>query len=325
MIAEQVLAAWRLTGPQVKLGEGLINDTYCINNRFVLQRINKRVFLQPKHVVANFKRVYNNISDLVPRLIPTQHGLDCYEDHNGDVWRCSVYYQSRNFQSLPDELVHVAGQAFGLFLFRLRNCDVSLEPVIPNFHDFRYYLNELDEAWREDFDQLDRTLVKRYRKLVDEKAPTGPEQIIHGDCKVNNLLFDLSENNVIRIVDTDTVMWGYPVWDFGDLVRSIALGITSDSRLKHRIGSVCTGFFEKFPVAKAEVEYYAFAPTYMSMMLGVRFLTDHFLGNPYFKVNQDGENMARALEQFELAETLNSYERELQTMISTFTNRSVKV
>ena len=214
-------------------------------------------------------------------------------------------------------MVHVAGQAFGLFLYRLRNCDVSLEPVIPNFHDFRYYLNELEEAWREDLNQLDRTLIERYRKLVDEKAPTGPEQIIHGDCKVNNLLFDLSENKVIRIVDTDTLMWGYPVWDFGDLVRSIAMGISSDVRLKHRISSVCNGFFEKFPVTDAEMEYYAFAPTYMSMMLGVRFLTDHFLGNPYFKVNQEGENMVRALEQFELAKTLNSHEGELQTMIHT--------
>ncbi|MYF37958.1 MAG: aminoglycoside phosphotransferase family protein [Gammaproteobacteria bacterium] len=317
MIPEPVLAAWGFTGLPIKLGRGLINDTYCISNQFVLQRINKRVFLQPKEVVANFKRVYDNVRDLVPRLITTEQGSDCFEDQNGDVWRCSEYYRSRNFQSVPDEMVHVAGQAFGLFLYRLRNCDVSLEPVIPNFHDFRYYLNELEEAWREDLNQLDRTLIERYRKLVDEKAPTGPEQIIHGDCKVNNLLFDLSENKVIRIVDTDTLMWGYPVWDFGDLVRSIAMGISSDVRLKHRISSVCNGFFEKFPVTDAEMEYYAFAPTYMSMMLGVRFLTDHFLGNPYFKVNQEGENMVRALEQFELAKTLNSHEGELQTMIHT--------
>ena len=317
MIPEPVLAAWGFTGLPIKLGRGLINDTYCISNQFVLQRINKRVFLQPKEVVANFKKVYDNVRDLVPRLITTEQGSDCFEDQNGDVWRCSEYYRSRNFQSVPDEMVHVAGQAFGLFLYRLRNCDVSLEPVIPNFHDFRYYLNELEEAWREDLNQLDRTLIERYRKLVDEKAPTGPEQIIHGDCKVNNLLFDLSENKVIRIVDTDTLMWGYPVWDFGDLVRSIAMGISSDVRLKHRISSVCNGFFEKFPVTDAEMEYYAFAPTYMSMMLGVRFLTDHFLGNPYFKVNQEGENMVRALEQFELAKTLNSHEGELQTMIHT--------
>ena len=134
MIPNDVLAQWGLTGSRVKLGKGLINDTYCVDDRFVLQRINEQVFTHPKRVVANLQKVFDYIFDIVPRIIPTVQGEHCFVDGKGDIWKCSVYYPSRNFQTLPDELVCAAGQAFGLLLQRLRNCTVSIEPVLPNFH-----------------------------------------------------------------------------------------------------------------------------------------------------------------------------------------------
>ena len=315
MISNSVLAQWGLSGPQAKLGNGLINDTFCVDNRVVLQRINKQVFTHPKQLVTNFKRVYDHVVELVPRLLPTVGGEDCFEDSDGDVWRCSVFYRSRNFQTLPDEMVYAAGQAFGLFLFRLRDCTVPLEPAIPNFHDFEHYLKELEQVWLDHDEQPDRSLLDRCGKIAKHKPFTVRRQIIHGDCKVNNLLFDLTSNSVVRIVDTDTLMWGSPVWDFGDLVRSIAMNNKDDDELKKRLASVCTGFFEQYPITKAEAECYAFAPIYMSMMLGMRFLTDHILGNQYFKVERVGENLDRARVQFEIAERFDSIQEELQTTI----------
>ena len=315
MIPDHVLAQWELTGSQVKLGKGLINDTYCVDDRFVLQRINKQVFNHPVRVISNFQRVFNYIIDLVPRIIPTVQGEHWFEDHSKDVWKCSVYYPSRNFQTLPDELVFGAGQAFGLLLQRLRNCTVSLEPVLPNFHEFNHYLNELQQVARGTNEQLAHTLVARYRNVVNNKTPRSPRQIIHGDCKVDNILFDLQCDKVVRIVDTDTLMWGYPIWDFGDLVRSIATGCVHANLRKERLHWVCTGFFGQFSITEKEVEDYAFAPAYMSMMLGVRFFTDHIRGNQYFRVNRVGENMDRATVQFELAEKFISIQNDLQTAI----------
>ena len=43
--------------------------------------------------------------------------------------------------------------------------------------------------------------------------------VIHGDCKVNNLLFHRTEPRVTHLIDLDTAMYGHPAWDFGDLVR----------------------------------------------------------------------------------------------------------
>ena len=318
MISDTVLAQWGLSGLQTKLGNGLINDTFCVDNRVVLQRINRQVFAQPKRLVINFKKVYDRVFDLVPKLLPTLGGKDCFEDTDGETWRCFVYYRSRNFQSLPDEMVYAAGRAFGLFLFRLRDCTVPLEPAIPNFHEFQYYLNELERVWPDHEEKIDRSLLDQCQEIAYQRPNTVQRQIIHGDCKVNNLLFDVSSDNVVRIVDTDTLMWGYPVWDFGDLVRSVAMDNEHDKQLTKRMTAVSAGFLEQFPIAKAEAECYAFAPIYMSIMLGMRFLTDHILGNQYFKVKRIGENLDRAKEQFELATRFDSIQEKLHNTVLAF-------
>ena len=41
-------------------------------------------------------------------------------------------------------------------------------------------------------------------------------------------------------------------------------------------------------------------PSYMALMLGVRFLTDHIGGDVYFRVLEPGDNLRRADEQFKL-------------------------
>ena len=322
MIPREVLEQWELPRSQVRLGAGLINDTYCVDHQFVLQRINKRVFSYPERLVSNYMKVYQNVADLVPRLVPTIARKYWFEDSIGHFWKCSVYHPSRNFQTLPDDMVYAAGQAFGLFLQRLRDLDVQLEPVIPNFHDFGHCLDGLEKALSAEERQINRELLDRCRKIVREQAPTGPRQIIHGDCKINNLLFDLRINKVVRIVDIDTLMWGYPEWDFGDLVRSLATGFKQKDQFTRRMHSVCTGFFEQFSIDERDAKDFAYAPSFMSMMLGVRFLTDHALGDKYFKVERTGENMDRAIEQFEIARYFDGMKSELLQSICRSVGRS---
>ena len=45
--------------------------------------------------------------------------------------------------------------------------------------------------------------------------------VIHGDCKINNLLFDQQGERVLSVIDLDNNMMGHWAWDFGDLVRSV--------------------------------------------------------------------------------------------------------
>ena len=48
------------------------------------------------------------------------------------------------------------------------------------------------------------------------------------------------------------------------------------------------------------VEYLITAPAFLAFMLGLRFLTDHLAGDEYFVVSKHGDNLQRAIEQFEL-------------------------
>lgn len=83
-----------------------------------------------------------------------------------------------------------------------------------------------------------------------------------------------------------------------------------------RLSSACKGFFEEFPIAEEEVRLFAFAPIYMSVMLGMRFLTDHARHNQYFKVSRFDENKDRALEQLNLANHFNQVYEEFHSTIS---------
>ena len=121
---------------------------------------------------------------------------------------------------------------------------------------------------------------------------------------MNNLLFHPTRDEVVAIIDLDTLMLGDPAWDFGDLVRSAFAGSEETEAAaevsRARFEPLSKAFFPAFgPVD--DVDRYAVAPAYMSFMLAVRFLTDHLKGDVYFKVGRRGDNLARARSQLDLA------------------------
>ena len=56
------------------------------------------------------------------------------------------------------------------------------------------------------------------QKGLNEKSI--PLRITHNDTKINNILFDQS-NNALCVIDLDTVMPGSALYDFGDAIRTI--------------------------------------------------------------------------------------------------------
>jgi len=88
-------------------GEGNVNDTYLAvfrttfsKERFILQRINTRVFPRPVYTMENMRRVTEHVhrrlqeegafSDRIwqlPRIIRAKDGKDFVVDGDGDYWR----------------------------------------------------------------------------------------------------------------------------------------------------------------------------------------------------------------------------------------------
>ena len=288
---------------------GHVNRTYALGDavggdRFVLQCINGHVFTNPEGVMRNLSKLLARHAGIVAP-IPTRAGLLWAMDEAGELWRLFPFVDGRNLQELPDTLAEPAGFAFGGFHAAVAGMDDELEPVIDGFHDLARYLDALWKAAPAPSKEVDFVATRDAFRFPDVRA------VIHGDCKVNNLLFHPEEPRVTHLIDLDTAMHGHPAWDFGDLVRSVASGAEEAGSALH----VSVTTFERVAVGFArgaggiaDPTAFAAAPGHMSFMLGVRFLTDHYAGDRYFRVDHRGQNLERARSQLDAARCFDALE-----------------
>ena len=297
---QRMLTHW-LDGGDVPVQHplGRINDTWMVAESHVLQRLNHVVFTRPEAVMRNLSRVLAHDDTLLVAPVPTRAGAPFVIDTSGDLWRLFPRRQARDFESLPRSLFAAAAVAYGGFLARFADFPHRLEPVIDGFHDLERYLAALDEA--PSGADAERQVVDVLRRTF---LPPRRHRVIHGDCKINNLLFHPTHDGVVAIIDLDTVMVGDPAWDFGDLVRSAFAG-TEESESPpalsaSALAALASGFVSGMGTLDGVARFSA-APAYMSFMLGVRFLVDHLSGDVYFKVSVHGDNLRRARGQLALA------------------------
>lgn len=288
---------------------GHVNRTFAVgNDRFVLQCINGHVFTNPEGVMRNLAKLLPRHAGIVSPM-PTHAATLWVEDDAGELWRLFPYVDARNLQALPDALAEPAGFAFGDFHAAVAGMDDELEPVIDGFHDLPRYLDALWEAAPEASAEVDFVRARGAFRFPDTRT------VIHGDCKVNNLLFHPEEPRVTHLIDLDTAMHGHPAWDFGDLVRSVASGaeeagsapdvsLTTFERVARGFARGAGGIVDP--------EAFAAAPGHMSFMLGVRFLTDHYAGDRYFRVDYRGQNLERARSQLDAARRFDALQSALE-------------
>ena len=286
-------------GVPVRHPVGRINDTWMVAETHVLQRLNSTVFTRPRAVMRNLAHVLAHDDRLLVAAVPTKTGASFVIDELGDLWRLFPRRLARNFEALPPTLYATAAAAYGGFLARFAAFTPPLEPVIDGFHDLEGYLAALDEAPAGADPEREAVDVLRHAF-----EPPRRSRVIHGDCKVNNLLFHPTRDDVVAIIDLDTVMVGDPAWDFGDLVRSAFSGTEESGRAPALSASglvaLASGFASGMGALDGVARFSA-APAYMSFMLGVRFLVDHLCDDGYFKVSAHGDNLRRARGQLALA------------------------
>ncbi len=197
----------------------------------------------------------------------------------------------------PIENIHqarAAGLAFGRFQACLQGvAGFVLQPTIEGFLQLEHYLSAYDAVAAAAPKDM-HALIQAHRSLAAQLST--PNAYVHGDCKINNLLFAPDRLQVRAIIDFDTVMYGHWAWDLGDLVRSVCY-----SRGKADVDyfAACLQGFSQAQTQTNVADSVA-APSYVTLMLGIRFLTDHISGDHYFRVRQPGENLTRAEEQFAL-------------------------
>ena len=300
------------------LGAGLINDTWLVTadqDRGVLQKINVSIFPRPQWNMANLRRVLEHIASKpgqrisLPGIIPTLSGSDWFE-HQGQYWRMLEYIDGITLKRV--ETTQMA-RSLGWSLGCLHGLLADLEPsgfhdTLPGFHVTTGYLREFDRAvagWQGYIDSdlssaLSGIEFFRVRASVLEQAEL-PTRIVHGDPKLDNVLFDVSGTHPVAWVDLDTLKPGGVLYDIGDCVRAACgNGGRFDPDKAIALLSGWYGESRRF-LTEMEIDLVPQSLWLLPFELGLRFLTDYLLGNRYFKVRDPRQNLRRALEQLALA------------------------
>lgn len=321
MSAEDAARRWLVDPVLAPLGDGHIHDTYRVSElvseltsdlasqphtatQYVLQRVNQDVFTDPQLVMAQTQRLLAHWRQqpryAVPSLETSKSGA-FLEQTGAEYWRLWRYIDDTTVVDPVENLSQAvtAGAAFAALQDSLADLpDPPLRETIPGFLQLAHYLQTYDKVSESAPAGLDK-LVQANRGLARQLSTRNAH--IHGDCKVNNLLFDQRGEQVVAIIDFDTAMYGHWAWDLGDLVRSVCF--SRGAADANYFAACVQGFATHQPLCN--VEEAVAAPGYVALMLGVRFLTDHLTGDHYFRVESHGENLHRATEQFELFDNFN--------------------
>jgi hypothetical protein len=126
------------------------------------------------------------------------------------------------------------------------------------------------------------------------------------------------------MVDLDTVKPGLIHYDLGDCLRSGCNPLGEETEEWERVGfepdlgrALLAGYLAEAGGFLTAHDYaYLFeAIRLLAFELGLRFFTDYLAGNVYFKARHRDHNLARALVQFRLTESIESQETALRAMI----------
>jgi Ser/Thr protein kinase RdoA (MazF antagonist) len=336
-------------------GNGNVNDTFLVTvdilgkENFILQRINTQVFHHPQLVMQNMCIYTQHVSDRlqhfpldrrweVPQVRLTQNAQNYCVDDTGSFWRAISYIDgSQSFDTLQDpEQAQEIGYALGVFHNLISDLPpAKLADTLEGFHITPLYLQHYEKVRSQSISNHSAEVDYCLKFISDRQTGTYiletakaqnklPLRLMHGDPKVNNVMFDIATQKAVSIVDLDTVKPGLVHYDIGDCLRSGCNLVGEEAehwQTVHFEPDLCQAILQGyFSVAKAfftenDYLYLYDAIRLLAFELGLRFFTDYLAGNVYFKVKYPEHNLIRALVQFKLTESIEFQEATLRTII----------
>lgn len=339
-------------------GSGHINDTFAVvldqagaPVRYILQRVNPRVFTDVPALMENIARVTAHATrralargddpDAARRaltLVPARDGQPYHRDGDGGWWRCYLFIeQARTYDIVGSpRQAAAAAKAFGEFQRLLVDLPGRrLHETIPDFHHTRKRFHAFQAALAADAHhraasaRAEIAFALEHEPLVDlllELQARGemPERVTHNDTKFNNVMLDDATQEAVCVIDLDTVMPGLALYDFGDMVRSATNAAAEDERDLSQVQArlpIFEALVEGYLAAarpflnQAEVAHLAVSGAVITFEIGLRFLTDFLAGDVYFKTKRPGHNLDRAANQFALVRSLEAQRTVMEAIV----------
>ena len=343
-------------------GSGIINDTYVVvfanpppavhprlGKRAILQRINSAVFPQPEKVMHNLQRILQHAEQkslptgtieefLLPPVYLTHEGQSSFRDAEGHYWRALGFIEQTETHDVLQGIEQAYEVGVALGAFHLLVSDIALEQLydtLPGFHITPAYLEAYDKvltgldsnAIRQDELAFCMQFVAAHRELAGVLINANPpvvQRIMHGDPKLNNVLFDKHSGKAVSIIDLDTVKPGLIQLDLGDCIRSCC---NRSGEMPDHIEDVefdveaCRAILQGYMssasamLQQQDIQLIYDAICLLPFELGLRFLTDYLQGNRYFKVSAPEDNLYRARVQFRLLQSIEQQEQQIRGIV----------
>jgi hypothetical protein len=336
-----------------RFGSGNINDTYLArfsNRSLVVQRINGKVFPDPRKIAGNMEVVGRCIDAAVapgeefvyPRLVLDRAGNTLWVDPEGACWRASDFVGSAATSAVVKDPTHAGevGRIIGRFHRLTAGVDVSaLHDTLPGYRNCPGHLARYDAAVAAGTgmgrtrmgaegvrDMMQFVAARRGKGDVLEAAGASGRcrtLVMHGDPKADNVLIDSRSGRGVGLVDFDTVKPGLWAYDFGDACRSVCNPAGEDAPAggavfdMARFRAFAGAYISEVLPAMPESERLVLGPSVwlQTFELGVRFLADYLAGDVYFRVSDGDRNRRRAMTQFDLCRDIEFRAAEIDEAI----------
>jgi len=326
-------------------GSGLINNTWLISddqNDFILQRINHHVFKRPFDIAVNIRLISEYLKANHPGYLfiaprKTVKGDEMIFINDEGYFRLFPFIKNSyttDVVNSPSQAYEAAKQ-FGRFTNSLAAFPVDkLKITLPDFHNLplRYAQFELsvkkgnDKRIKQSEAIID--FLKGQNGIVSISKQIGQNtnfkiRVTHHDSKINNVLFDKDDRGLC-VIDLDTVMPGYFISDFGDMMRTYLSPVSEEERELSKIRirdeyfkAIADGYLSEMgnELSAIEKKYLVYAGKFMTYMQSLRFLTDHLNDDIYYGSKYEGHNLIRANNQATLLKKIIEKEKFLEDLV----------
>lgn len=361
-ILEEVISRFDFPGSfveSVPYGSGHINDTYRLTfdteegrKRYILQRMNRSIFLQPVELMENISAVTSWLRKKIREaggdeeretlnIINARDGRPYYQDSCGEYWRVYLFIEGATSYDMvkSDSDFYQSAVAFGHFQRMLADYPAeTLHETIRDFHNtvkrfenFKKAL-EADAYGRAQYVQEEIAFVLEREKLCHrlcdlQESGELPLRVTHNDTKLNNIMIDDQTGKAICVIDLDTVMPGLSLNDFGDSIRFGASTGAEDERDLSRVSFdphlyevYVKGFLEGCDGAltEKELDMLPDGAILMTFECGIRFLTDYLEGDHYFKIHREAHNLDRTRTQFKLVKDMEDSYPSMKAVVEKY-------
>ena len=339
-------------------GSGNINSTFLVTldlqPPFILQRLNTAVFCQPELVMDNICVLSAHVNQrlkqfdlpanrrwLIPQILLTKEKQHHYIAEDGSFWRAMSFIDnSQSFDTIQSPN-HAREIGYGLGMFHLLLDDLPtdrLADTLEGFHITPRYLKHYEKIVAQNkvksSPEVDYCLKfirdRPHLPHVLETAKAAGKlklRTIHGDPKINNIMIDCDTRQAVATIDLDTVKPGLIHYDIGDCLRSGCNPLGEETDTWEQVSfepelarAILQGYLSiAHFLTEEDYEYIYDSIALLAFELGLRFFTDYLQGNVYFNVTHAEHNLARALVQFKLTESIEQQEPSIKAIIANLT------